>query len=82
MQIINLYKYTRLDGGITVTPTKPEETTYADGGLRLIADKDKLLTTDGENLFSCIDVMTLDNWYEIKKDLENEEIKEGEEDES
>lgn len=82
MQVINLYKYTRSDGGASISPVKPEDVTYIDGGLRLIADEDKLLTTDGKKLFSCIDVMTLDNWYEIKKDLKNEEVKEGEKDES
>ena len=36
MQIINLYKYTREDGGVTVSPIKPD-CEYTDM-VRLVAD--------------------------------------------
>ena len=59
MQIINLYRYTRPDGGVTVSPVKPEgeyEPMY-----RLVADEGMALTKDGENLTSCADVLTHGN---------------------
>ena len=62
MQIITLYKYTREDGGATVSPIKP------DGAysimFRLIADEGKVLT-DGEANTPCVDVVTIDGWHEV-----------------
>ena len=63
MQIINLYRYTRPDGGVTVSPVKPEgeyEPMY-----RLVADEGMALTKDGENLTSCADVESVEGWYEV-----------------
>lgn len=62
MQIINLYKYTREDGGITVSPIKPD-TEYTEM-FRLVADEGKLLTND-DITTSCIDTDSTDGWYEI-----------------
>lgn len=58
-----LYRFTREDGGTTVSPNKPEcEYTEL---VRLIADDGKVLTQDGENIFCVIDVDSADGWYEI-----------------
>lgn len=65
-----LYKYERVGGGITVSPIKPDcEYTEC---IRLIADENKAVTKDGENLFSVIDVDTLDGWYEVAAEIETE----------
>lgn len=64
MQIINLYKYTRPDGGVTVSPVRPEgeyEPMY-----RLVAAEGMALTKDGENLTSCADVESVIGWYEVE----------------
>lgn len=62
MQIINLYKYHRADGGVTVSPIKPE------GGYtemyRLIADEGKALT-NGEIITSCVDTESVEGWSEV-----------------
>ena len=68
MQIINLYKYTREDGGITVSPIKPDAE-YTEM-LRLVADEGKVLV-NGDITTTCTDVETVEGWEEI----------EGEEDE-
>ena len=68
MQIITLYKYTRADGGTTVSPVKPEcEHTEL---VRLVADEGKVLTKDGENFTSCIDTDTADGWYEVEAETD------------
>ena len=62
MQIINLYKYHRADGGVTVSPIKPEgEYTEMD---RLIADEGKALT-NGEIITSCVDTESVEGWSEV-----------------
>lgn len=63
MQIINLYKYNRADGGVTVSPIKPE-CEYTEM-YRLVADEGKVLTTDNENFTCCIDADSTEGWYEI-----------------
>lgn len=63
MQIIQLYRYIRPDGGVTVSPVKPEGD-YTEM-VRLVADEHKLLTKDGENLTSCVDTETEAGWYEV-----------------
>lgn len=62
MQIIPLYKYKRADGGITVSPRKPE-CEYTEM-YRLVADEGKVLT-DGETMTSCTDVESVEGWSEI-----------------
>jgi hypothetical protein len=64
MQIKTLYRYKRPDGGITITPEKPETTEF-DIRYRIIADKGKILTVDGDSQYSCIDVDSTDGWYEV-----------------
>lgn len=63
MYSINLYRYTRTDGGVTVSTIKSEgEYTEL---FRLIADEDKMLITDGETLYSCTDVDSVEGQYEV-----------------
>ncbi len=62
MQTITLYRYTRPDGGISVSPIKPN-VEYTEM-VRLIADEGKALT-DGTNTTMCIDVSSAEGWTEI-----------------
>lgn len=57
-----LYRVTRADGGVDVTPNKPTEQPYTET-YRLIADEGKVLT-DGENTFVCIDTDYPENYTE------------------
>lgn len=63
MEKIALYKYTRPDGGVTVSPNKPDGK-YTEM-VRLIADEGKVLTLDGVNFTSCTDVVSEEGWYEV-----------------
>lgn len=58
-----LYRVTRPDGGVTVTPSRPSGGGYTITH-RLIADDGKLVT-DGITTASCIDVDDINGWYEI-----------------
>ena len=74
MEKIKLYKFIRPEGGVTVSPVKPEGD-YTEM-VRLVADEGKLLTKDGENLTSCVDTENSEGWYEVeepKEDLQNGE---------
>ena len=74
MEIIKLYRFIRPEGGVTVSPVMPEGE-YTEM-VRLVADENKLLTKDGENLTSCVDTETSEGWYEVeepKEDLQNGE---------
>lgn len=72
MRIINLYRYARPDGGITVSPVKPENTECTEM-YRLVADEGKALT-DGVTVTGCTDVATTEGWIEI--DAPEEETEE------
>jgi len=64
-----LYRFKREDGGITVSPNKPEcEYTEL---IRLIAEKGKVLT-DGSVKTRCKDVESVDGWTEIEAPTESE----------
>jgi hypothetical protein len=63
MQTITLYRYSRADGGTTISPVKPD-CEYTEM-VRLVADEGKVLTKDGENFTTCIDTDTADGWYEV-----------------
>ena len=62
MQTITLYRYTRPDGGISVSPIKPN-VEYTEM-VRLVADEGKALT-DGTNTTTCTDVSSTEGWTEI-----------------
>lgn len=67
MQKINLYKYRRADGGITVSTNKPKGE-YTEM-FRLIADEGKALT-NGETTTYCADVESVEGWSEIDEPKE------------
>jgi hypothetical protein len=72
MQTITLYKYTRADCGVTVSPVKPD-CEYTEK-YRIIADEGKALTQDGVDLYDCTDVASVEGWYEVDApEEENEE---------
>ena len=62
MQIVNLYKYIRDDGGVTVSPVRPD-IEYVEM-FRLIADEGKELM-NGDVRTPCIDVEHIEGWTEI-----------------
>lgn len=63
MEIRTLYKYEREPGKITVTPIEPsDEYTKL---YRIVADEYKLVTLDGNKLYSVIDTDIKDGWFEI-----------------
>lgn len=64
MKIKPLYKYKRPDGGITVSPVKPEG--EYEENFRLIAEEGMALTQDGVNFFACVDVDSTDGWEEVE----------------
>lgn len=64
MKTIPLYKYERPEGGLTMSPVKPENTPFTEE-VRLVADEGKALTKDGANLTPCVDVETAEGWYEV-----------------
>ena len=68
MQKITLYRYKREDGGITVSPIKPD-TEYTEM-FRLVADEGKVLV-NGDITTTCTDVASAEGWEEID-DVENE----------
>lgn len=64
MEVRELYKYKREDGGTTVSPIKPNcdyETMY-----RIIASDGCEVTLDGINMYYCVDTDIKDGWYEIE----------------
>lgn len=63
MQTIILYKYIRADGGVTVSPIKPD-CEYTEM-YRLVADEGKVLTQDGVDTTTCVDVESVEGWYEV-----------------
>lgn len=70
MQIVNLYKYIRNDGGTTISPIKPN-TEYTEM-FRLIADEGKELM-NGDIRTSCIDVESTEGWSEIDAPITDDE---------
>ena len=62
MQTINLYRYTRSDGGVTVSTVQPDVEYMA--LYRLVADEGMILT-DGTIKTSCVDTEDTSIWFEI-----------------
>ena len=67
MQTIPLYRYTRPDGGVTVSTVKPDGD-YTEL-FRIVADEGYTLT-DGTNYTSCMDTADPSLWSEVD-DTEN-----------
>lgn len=72
MQAKELYRYSREDGGITVSPTQPMDTEY-EACYRLIADEGSAIT-NGEVITECIDVDDVTGWRDTTEE-EMEEIR-------
>ena len=70
MQVVNLYKYIRDDGGVTVSPVKPN-TEYTEM-FRLIADEGKELMNEDVRT-PCIDVESTEGWSEIDAPITDDE---------
>lgn len=62
----------REDGGISTSPVKPEAE-YTEM-FRLVADDGKVLTRDGVNLTPCVDVVSVDGWYEMDAPIERDGV--------
>ena len=73
MQTITLYRYTRSDGGVTVSPEQPDEGTAYELRYRLIADEGCSLT-NGEVFTQCTDTATPDAWQEVVGGDDTEEL--------
>ncbi len=69
MQVITLYRYTRADGGVTVSPVKPDAPYTA--RYRLIADEGMALTRDESEPVSCVDSDTAEGWTEVAEETED-----------
>lgn len=73
MQTVALYKYERENGGLTVSPIKPDNITYTIG-YRLLADEDKAIT-NGTTITTCADVDSAEGWSDCElpeeTDIEN-----------
>lgn len=66
MKVKALYRFKRADGGITVSPDKPD-CEYTEK-VRIIADKGKAITKDGKKLYSVIDADSTDGYYEVERE--------------
>ena len=71
MQIVNIYRYVRSDGGVTNSTIKPDCAYTL--RYRLIADEGMTLT-NGVDTASCVDVDSPDGWTEIPDPGEQSEI--------
>lgn len=71
MKLNTLYRYKREDGGISVSPNKPD--CEYNELVRIVADQGKLVTQDGENLFFVIDADNANGWYEVDAPETSEE---------
>lgn len=71
MTIRTLYKYKRLDGGVTVSVNQPD-VSY-DVMYRIIADNGKLVTRNGNDDYSVIDTDYDYGWYEIDNTFDGDE---------
>ena len=69
MIIKTLYRFTRADGGTTVSTEEPS-CEYIKS-YRLIADENKAITLNGTDLYSVIDTDNTNGWYEVDVPQEN-----------
>lgn len=71
MQTIFVYRFTRPDGGVSVSPVKPKgEYTEL---YRLVAEEGMVLT-DGVNYATCTDTETPDAWSEVPDPEPTDEV--------
>lgn len=67
MQKVTVYRYSRPDGGMSVSPVKPD-TEYTEL-FRLVAEEGRTLT-DGVTETTCVDTDNPDAWEEVLSDSE------------
>ena len=65
MQKITIYRYIRENGGVTVSPVKPDGE-YTEM-VRLVADEGMALT-NGEQYTSCVDTDNPSAWEEVAEE--------------
>lgn len=70
MQIKPLYKYSRTEGGITITPIQPD---VAYTQLYRLVAEDGSEITNGEITTTCIDVESYDGWYDVDVEITDTE---------
>lgn len=76
MVVKKLYRYKRADGGVTISPIKPDNTDY-EITHRLIADTGmKLVRNDIHTI--CVDTDDIEDWIEIEK-VQEDDVKEDKE---
>ena len=71
MQIVNLYRYVRPDGGVTVSTVQPNVDYIP--LYRLIADEGMILT-DGNTRVVCTDTSDTSIWTEIEHVQEPDDV--------
>lgn len=65
MIVKKLYRYKRADGGVTISPIKPDNTDY-EITHRLIADTGMELVRNDIHTI-CVDTDDIEDWIEIEK---------------
>lgn len=70
MQIKPLYKYSRTEGGITITPIQPD---VAYTQLYRLVAEDGSEITNGEITTTCIDVESYDGWHDVDVEITDTE---------
>lgn len=70
-----LYRVTRSDGGVSVTPTKPNHDSFTET-YRVIAD-DGMILTDGENTYTCVDTDKPNKYTEISESSDSDYAEAG-----
>lgn len=76
MEKITMYRYTRPDGGTSVSREKPTDGVKYTESYRLIADEGMLLVS-GTKTASCIDTNNPDEWVEIENPIPEEEVRDS-----
>jgi hypothetical protein len=76
MIVKKLYRYKRADGGVTISPIKPDNTDYKITH-RLIADTGMELVRNDIHAI-CVDTDDIEGWIEIEK-VQEDDVKEDKE---
>ena len=76
MIVKKLYRYKRADGGVTISPIKPDNTDY-EITHRLIADTGMELVRNDIHTI-CVDTDDIEGWIDIEK-VQEDDVKEDKE---
>lgn len=66
MIIKPLYKYSRENGTVTISPIKPADGVEYEEMFRIIASEGNLITKDGVEKYAVLDVYETEGWYEVE----------------